>query len=179
MELLWNLKFTTFMNFFGYWSFDACQKRPLVEIYLFHQQKKRSSTLLVAKKKQKTPPNPMSYTTSRRYCRSPRRIRQAEGREALASFSSLFVFVPLRSLFSRAICRRMRLTGTQKQASEEGSNKYRHPKQGSRVTKHTRSSSSKSRFAGGSLLHGVEHLGKTVIPNSVAVICRALSVCFL
>ncbi|CAM6071757.1 unnamed protein product [Sphagnum tenellum] len=100
----------------------------------------------------------MSYTTSRRYCSSPRRIRQAEGREALASFSSLFVFVPPRSLFSRAICSRMRLTRTQKQASEEGSNKYRHPKQGSRITKHTRSSSSKSRFAAGSLPHGVEHL---------------------
>lgn len=120
----------------------------------------------------------MSYTTSRRYCRSPRRIRQSEGREALASFSSLFVFVPPRSLFSRAICSRMRLTRTQKQASEEGSNKYRHPKQGSRITKHTRSSSGKSRFGAGSLLHGVEHLGKTVIPNSVPVVCRALSVWF-
>lgn len=166
------------MNFFGYGSFYACQKRPLVEIYFFYQQRKRSLSLLVAQKKQ-TPPNPMSYTTSRRYCSSPRRIRQAEGREALASFSSLFVFVPPRSLFSRAICSRMRLTRTQKQASEEGSSKYRHPKQGSRIIKHTRSSSSKSRFAAGSLPHGVEHLGKTVIPNSVAVVCRALSVWFL
>jgi hypothetical protein len=73
----------------------------------------------------------------------------------------------------------MRLIRTQQQASEEGSNKYRQPKQGSRITKHTRSSSSKSRFAAGSLLHGVEHLGKTVIPNSVAVVFRALSVWFL
>jgi len=54
------------MNFFGYGSFDACQKRSLVEIYFFYQQRKRSLTLLVAPQKKKTPLNPCH-------------IRQAEG----------------------------------------------------------------------------------------------------
>jgi hypothetical protein len=43
------------MNFFGYGSFDAWQKRPLVEIYFFYQRRKRSLTLLVAPQKKRRP----------------------------------------------------------------------------------------------------------------------------
>jgi hypothetical protein len=54
------------MNFFGYWSFDACQKRPLVEIYFFYQQKKKVFNFVSSQKNKRRPLTPCH-------------IRQAEG----------------------------------------------------------------------------------------------------